>query len=144
MSGYQQSSPIANTKHESVAVTQSSRNQKAPPQVSGSGRNTTRRSLARFSLHKVTQAKTSKALQGVVMQEHPSTVCGALLIFFPNTTYPLKCLLQQSITCPLIRQLLENHHVSVLSKAPSHVSTSTKHPLTRQFPEKPRMTQLSC
>lgn len=43
----------------------------------------------------------SQALHGVVMQEHPFSVCGAVFKFFLNITQLVKCLFQQNITCPL-------------------------------------------
>lgn len=41
---------------------------------------------------------------------HPLSVWWVILILFPNTTCPLKRLLQQNGTCPLTRQLPETHH----------------------------------
>ena len=66
-----------------------------------------------------------------------STVCWVILKFFPNIMWPLKDLLQQNITCPFFsRQRPEKHHMSILCKASSHMSASTKHPLRRELPEK--------
>lgn len=66
-----------------------------------------------------------------------STVCWVILKFFPNIMWPLKDLLQQNITCPFFtRQRPERHHMSILCKASSHMSASTKHPLRRELPEK--------
>ena len=66
-----------------------------------------------------------------------STVCWVILIFFPNITWPLKDLLQPNITCPFFtRQRPEKHHMSILCRASSHMSASTKHPLRRELPEK--------
>ena len=73
-----------------------------------------------------------------------STVCWVILIFFPNITWPLKDLLQPNITCPFFtRQHPEKHHMSILCRASSHMSASTKHPLRRELPEKHDITQLS-
>jgi hypothetical protein len=87
--------------------------------------------------------KTNKEWQGKPIPEyHPPSV-RLYLVPFPNIMCPLKCVLHQNITFPLSRQLLEKHHVSVLSKASSHLSASAKHPPRRQFPEKHDMTQLN-
>ena len=59
--------------------------------------NTTKSSLVCFSLYKMKTgkqqslellAKTSKAVQGTAMQEHPHTVCGVIFIFFINIMHP--------------------------------------------------------
>lgn len=81
----QQSSPIANTKHISVAAAQSSRHCKASRNEHESAE------LARIS------GNTSFSLWSQARQEHPFTGCGVLLILFPNITCPVKCLVQQNV-----------------------------------------------
>jgi hypothetical protein len=45
-----------------------------------------------------------------------SIVCWVILTRFPNMVCPLKCPLQQNITCPFTRHFPEKYCVSVLSK----------------------------
>jgi hypothetical protein len=114
-------------------------------QVARSNKNTTRSSLALFSLshNKGISGKTSKALQGDPMQEHPLIVSGVIFIFFLNITCPLQCMLQQTVTCLFTRQLPEKYHMFVLNKTPSHISASAKHILIKQFPGKTSHDTLS-
>ena len=78
-------------------------------QVSKDEKNVARQSNARAS-----SAKTNEALQGEQMQKSPLTCFG--VIFYLNIIGPLKCLLQQNITCSFTRQLPEKHQVSVPEK----------------------------
>jgi hypothetical protein len=55
-----------------------------------------------------TSKKTSQVLHDVTVQEHPVTVCGVLLILFPNNTCLLQHLLQQTVTYPLMCLLQQN------------------------------------
>lgn len=83
LSGYQQSSPVANIKCESVVVAQLS--QQKWPESAG----IPREALWRVSLYWV---GTSETLHGVPVQEHPFTVCWILFIPFSNSRSPLSCL----------------------------------------------------
>lgn len=53
-------------------------------------------------------AKTSKALQGITMQEHPLTLCGIMFIIILNIMLPLKHSLQHNMRCPLTCLLQQN------------------------------------
>jgi hypothetical protein len=76
------------------------------------------------------------------MQEHVHCLLGYTYTLSGHHTL-LKHRLQQNITCPVTRQLPENHHMSFFqqnihsyfcfSKISSHVSASSKHPFIRQF-----------
>ena len=121
-------------KHESVAVALSRRNHKAPQKWQEAARIP---QGMLFSM-KSQQVKISNVLQGETMPECPFTLCGVIVMLFLNNTCPLKCLLQQNITCPFTRLLLEKHHVSVLSKISSHLTASRKTPQdTTESPKKP-------
>lgn len=131
LSGSQQSSPIANSKHESAVPAPSSRNGKALPnwqesvEVARISWNTPRSSLVHFSLRSEDQrrvVKTSEALQSVAMQEHP--LWGYIYILSRYHMAP-------QASAPAKRHM------------PSHMSASTKHPLTMQIPEKYQVIQPS-
>jgi len=92
----------------------------------------------RFSLRshdKWRSVKTSKVLEDETMPESFRCLPGYIYIRCKHHTAS-QALLQQNITCPFTRRLLEKHYVSVLSKTPSRVSASAEHPLIRQLPEK--------
>lgn len=121
LSGYQQFSSIANTKLQSVAVVQSSRNFKAPPNQHKPGE-VTRISwkpqvLWPVSLYEVKisedqqrPVKTHKVFHGVAMamQERPFPVCGVLFIFFLNITCPFKCLFSVKHLMPSLTSFVGN------------------------------------
>jgi hypothetical protein len=75
------------------------------------------------------EGKTSKALQGIAMQECLLTVCGVLFIFFVNITQPLKH--------PLSKASHALSHVR-FNKASSLKTASRKISCdTTEFPKKP-------
>ena len=91
LSGYQQSSSIANTKHPSLVV----------EWVNRSSWNTMRSSLAHFSLQSEVQwrpAKSREALHGIAIQECPLAVCGVSFILSLTSCTLSHVCIQQSIT----------------------------------------------
>lgn len=123
--GYQQSSPIRNTKHESIVVAQTSNQQLPQGYTELWGVNTSDKNQLEYQeqWNVAMLVKISKVLQGRAMQHSPLTLC--IFIVFLNNTHTW----QKSTPAKL--------------QFYSHVSASAKHPLTGQLPENYQMTKLS-
>lgn len=109
LSWYQKSSPITNTKHDSVVAAPSNRNHKVQSNqhewvdMARVSKNNMGTSLGHFSIWSEDQWGVARCSNARV-----SFHCQILLTFFPNITHPLKHLLQQNITCLLTRLSQQN------------------------------------
>ena len=124
LSGYLQSSPITNIKQESIVAAWSTPSQHQSVEVARIRRNTMRSSLACFSLQREDQQRSktgedqwrSQALHDVASKAKTSShglARGVSFILF--LTIISSVYFQQNITCPVTRQFPKKHHVTQLS-----------------------------